>query len=88
MYKEDLTLNNLQGLICHKTKPNTHIANDDCQFFAYVIISPLALHLCYSNIYTLSVFIYKYSKLYYHYHTHTLTHSLTHTLSLAEVSGS
>ena len=22
MYKEDLTLNNLQWLICHKTKPN------------------------------------------------------------------
>ena len=22
MYKQDLTLNNLQGLICHKTKPN------------------------------------------------------------------
>ena len=22
MYKEDLALNNLQGLICHPTKPN------------------------------------------------------------------
>ena len=22
MYKQDLALNNLQGLICHKTKPN------------------------------------------------------------------
>ena len=22
MYKEDLVLNNLQGLICHKTQPN------------------------------------------------------------------
>ena len=22
MYKKDLTLNNLQGLICYKTKPN------------------------------------------------------------------
>ena len=22
MYKEDLALNNLQGLICHKTQPN------------------------------------------------------------------
>ena len=22
MYKQDLTLNNLQGLICHKTKTN------------------------------------------------------------------
>ena len=22
MHKEDLALNNLQGLICHKTKPN------------------------------------------------------------------
>ena len=22
MYEEDLALNNLQGLICHKTKPN------------------------------------------------------------------
>ena len=26
MYKEDLALNNVQGLICHKTKPNkTHL---------------------------------------------------------------
>ena len=24
MYKEDLTLNNLQWLICHKTKPNSN----------------------------------------------------------------
>ena len=24
MYKEDLALNNLQWLICHKTKPNKH----------------------------------------------------------------
>ena len=24
-YKEDLTLNNLQGLICHQTKPNIYI---------------------------------------------------------------
>ena len=23
MYKEDLSLNNLQGLICHKTQTNT-----------------------------------------------------------------
>ena len=22
MYKEDFTLNNLQGLVCHKTQPN------------------------------------------------------------------
>ena len=27
MYKEDLALNNLQGLICHKTKPNQTIFN-------------------------------------------------------------
>ena len=25
MYKEDLTLNNLQRLICHKTKPNKNL---------------------------------------------------------------
>ena len=25
MYKEDLALNNLQGLICHKTQPNQTI---------------------------------------------------------------
>ena len=24
MYKKDLALNNLQGLICHKTQPITH----------------------------------------------------------------
>ena len=24
MYKSDLALNNLQRLICHKTKPNSH----------------------------------------------------------------
>ena len=24
MYKQDLALNNLQCLICHKTKPNIH----------------------------------------------------------------
>ena len=22
MYKDDLALNNIQGLVCHKTKPN------------------------------------------------------------------
>ena len=28
MYKEDLALNNLQWLICHKTKPNLDITNN------------------------------------------------------------
>ena len=27
MYKEDLVLNNLQGLICHKTQPNQNKPN-------------------------------------------------------------
>ena len=27
MYKQDLTLNNLQWLICHETKPKTHTHN-------------------------------------------------------------
>ena len=26
LYKKDLTLNNLQWLICHKTKPNEQVA--------------------------------------------------------------
>ena len=33
MYKQDLALNNIQGLICHKTKPTKHHS------FVQVIIS-------------------------------------------------
>ena len=33
MYKEDLALNNLQWLICHKTKPNK--TND---YYYYLLI--------------------------------------------------
>ena len=29
MYKKDVALNNLQGLICHKTKPNRQATNNN-----------------------------------------------------------
>ena len=37
MYKEDLALNNLQWLICHKTQPN-QLRNDfyGCCFFSEI----------------------------------------------------
>ena len=38
MYKKDLVLNDLQGLICHKTKPNTNKLNTDFFFFSYLYI--------------------------------------------------
>ena len=31
MYEEDLTLNNLQQLICHKTKPNQIFTKSICE---------------------------------------------------------
>ena len=34
MYKEDLVLNNLQCLICHKTKPNNVIV---CEFDSHLV---------------------------------------------------
>ena len=34
MYKQDLALNNLQGLICHKTQPNQIIYI--CTYFLYI----------------------------------------------------
>ena len=38
MYKENLTLNNLQWLICHRTKPNTCFsAEGDNECSEYVI---------------------------------------------------
>ena len=37
MYKEELALNNLQGLICHKTKPNPI-------YLIYMYKEDLALH--------------------------------------------
>ena len=38
MYKEDLALNNLQGLICHKTQPNKNI------YLIYMYKEDLALN--------------------------------------------
>ena len=40
MYKEDLVLNNLQGLICHKTKPHQFIPSDSQACLVYMIIRP------------------------------------------------
>ena len=35
MYKEDLALNNLQWLICHKTKPRVMVVvGQSCKLFA------------------------------------------------------
>ena len=50
MYKEDLVLNNLQGLIHHKTKPNPHIVPIiiDCHIqsiFHYNVIKKWLLFL-------------------------------------------
>ena len=39
MYKEDLALNNLQWLICHKTKPNQII-----YILIYMYIEDIALN--------------------------------------------
>ena len=33
MYKQDLVLNNLQWLICHKTKPNPKKDNENAEPF-------------------------------------------------------
>ena len=35
MYKKDLVLNNLQWLICHKTKPNQTKPNENLLFIIY-----------------------------------------------------
>ena len=35
MYKEDLALNNLQWLICHRTKPNQ---TEDCWFSNSIVV--------------------------------------------------
>ena len=36
MHKEDLALNNLQWLICHKTQPTDHSESKVLQYFGYV----------------------------------------------------
>ena len=48
MYEEDLTLNNLQGLICHKTPPNqslySYIYNHDtarAAFYSEIFIKAI-----------------------------------------------
>ena len=38
MYKEDLTLNNLQWLICHKSKQNKDYSSYDAKLNLTVII--------------------------------------------------
>ena len=35
MYKEDLALNNPQGLICHKTHPTNHLFTDCCTWYFF-----------------------------------------------------
>ena len=38
MYKEDLALDNLQWLICHKTEPNPkHVSNGEKGFISHEI---------------------------------------------------
>ena len=34
MYEQDLALNNVQGLICHKTQPTNHNFNSVCLLFS------------------------------------------------------
>ena len=43
MYKDDLTLNNLQWLICHKTKLEQKPASDFMSNFAYIFFINLEL---------------------------------------------
>ena len=38
MYKEDLALNNLQWLICHKTKPNETKIFDSPSYFVHTFL--------------------------------------------------
>ena len=48
MYKQDLVLNNLQGLICHKTKPNQeYIA---VQKLVYIFIDIYAISYLVTNV--------------------------------------
>ena len=47
MYKEYLALNNLQWLICHKTKPSSNLAQDCILYSGYTLgkgMNPVILH--------------------------------------------
>ena len=45
MYKKDFALNNLQWLICHKTKP-VSTPNGDIQFISLLILEPMHILIC------------------------------------------
>ena len=46
MYKEDLTLNNLQWLICHKTQPNqTNVFYGISTLIGYLILNTVSTYI-------------------------------------------
>ena len=45
MYKKDLALNNLQYLMCHKTKPNPLYSPDSPTLVVYEIFPRLKIYL-------------------------------------------
>ena len=50
MYKEDVSLNNLQGLICHKTEPNVKHVSECCSLRVVPkSCSTFSFYICCSN---------------------------------------
>ena len=50
MYKEDLALNNIQGSICHKTKPNLKHAYGYSTYTLSIMICLHTFIVIYSNL--------------------------------------